>query len=81
MRVKQMIVDFAVIFCVTLVVSSIVTFLYSLLVHGTGQVDWGASFRLALIIGIVLPATGRRGQRADRSEDDAGLNGDADMAS
>ena len=81
MRAKHTIVDFAMTFCVTLVVSSIVAFSYSLLVHGTGQVDWGTSFRLALILGIVLPATGRFGQRADHSEDDSGRNSDADTAS
>jgi len=42
-------------FAIVLVVSIIVTFLYSLLVHGQGIVDWETAFRLAIIFGIVLP--------------------------
>ena len=35
-------------------VSALVTFIYSLLVHETGKVDWGTAFLLVIIIGIVL---------------------------
>jgi hypothetical protein len=37
-------------------VSVIVTYLYSLVAHGTGVIDWETSFRLAIIFAIVLPA-------------------------
>lgn len=37
-------------------VSVIVTYLYSLVAHGTGAIDWETSFRLAIIFAIVLPA-------------------------
>jgi hypothetical protein len=46
--------NFAVTFAIVLVVSVIVTFLYSLIVHGAGVIDWETSFRLAIILGIVL---------------------------
>jgi len=46
--------NFAITFAVVLVVSVIVTFLYSLIVHGAGVIDWETSFRLAIILGIVL---------------------------
>jgi hypothetical protein len=32
-----------------------VSFLYSLIVHGSGQVDWESAVRLGIILGIVLP--------------------------
>lgn len=41
-------------FALTLVVSSIVTFLYSLIVHRVGIVDWETAFRFAIILGIIL---------------------------
>ena len=45
-------------------VSVIVTYLYSLVVHGTGVIDWETSFRLAIIFAIVLPAL----REAERKE-------------
>jgi hypothetical protein len=38
------------------VVSAVVSYLYGLLAHGTGLVDWEGSFRFALILAIVFPA-------------------------
>jgi hypothetical protein len=55
MTIKQSLIDFAVFFAVTLVVAVSVTFLWNFLVHGTPLVDWETSFRVAIILGIVLP--------------------------
>ena len=57
MNIKQFLVGFATIFALTLVVAAIVSFLYSLIVHGTGVFDWELAFRLAIIFGLVLPIT------------------------
>lgn len=46
---------FVIVFAVTLVAATIVTYLYSLIVHGAGEFDWEMSFRLAIILGIALP--------------------------
>ena len=54
MNIKKMSVYFLWLFVLILVVSVIVTFLYSLIVHGTGIVDGETSFRLAIIFSIVL---------------------------
>jgi hypothetical protein len=40
---------------VTFVVAAVVTYLYSLIAHGSGAVDWDTAFELALIIGIAMP--------------------------
>lgn len=61
MNTAKYLVDFSAAFSITLLVSMIVTFLYSLLVHGIGVVDWETSFRLAFIFGIALPWINRRG--------------------
>jgi hypothetical protein len=55
MNIKKLGTDFAITFVLTLAVSILVTYLYSLVVHGSGVVDWEASFRLAIIFGIVIP--------------------------
>ena len=56
---KESLVLFVTTFAVTLVVMAIVTFLYSLIVHGAGVIDWERSFGLAIglaiALGIVLP--------------------------
>jgi uncharacterized membrane protein (DUF106 family) len=43
------------VFSLVVIVSAIVTYLYSLIVHGSGIIDWETSFRLAIIFAIVLP--------------------------
>jgi hypothetical protein len=53
MDIKKLLINFITTFALTLVVTAIVTFLYSLIVHGAGIVDWETSFRLAIILGIV----------------------------
>jgi hypothetical protein len=54
MTMKRIILYFLGISLLTFSVSAIVTFLYSLLVHSTNIVDWETSFRLGIILGIVL---------------------------
>ena len=54
MDMKKFAVDFVIIFAITLLVSVIVTFLYSLIVHGLGAIDWETSFRSAIVLAIVL---------------------------
>jgi len=55
MNIKKLLISFVTIFTVTLVVAAIVTFLYSLIIHSAGTIDWETSFRLAIILGIVVP--------------------------
>jgi len=54
MVIKEILTFFAGIFTVTFVVSVIVTFFYSWIAHGTAMAEWGASFRLAVILGFVM---------------------------
>jgi hypothetical protein len=55
MNIKNFLQGFAVMFVLVFAVSAVVSLLYSLLVHGTGIVDWESSIRFAFIFGIVLP--------------------------
>jgi hypothetical protein len=48
--------SFFVIFVLAFVVTAAVSFFYSLIVHGSGQVDWGSAIRLGIILGIILPS-------------------------
>lgn len=52
---KSILLDAIIIFVITLVVSAIVTYLYSLIVHGTGYIDWESAVRFAFIFGILFP--------------------------
>ena len=64
MNLKESLIVFVTTFAVTLVVMAIVTFLYSLIVHGAGTIAWERSFGLAIglaiALGIVLPWTRAR---------------------
>jgi hypothetical protein len=46
-----------------LVVTAAVTFRYNLILHSSVSVDWDTTFRLAIILGIVLPLTRTRGSK------------------
>ena len=58
---KKYITDFVLTFAVTLVVSAVVTYVYSLIAHGAGHVDWETAIRFAIILGIVLTWLKQRG--------------------
>jgi hypothetical protein len=55
MKALKFLRDFAVIFVLALVVASIVSYLFNLISEGAGTVDWETSFRMAVILGIILP--------------------------
>ena len=55
MNIKTYFTDFLTIFATTLIVAAVVTFLYSLIAHGAGAIDWETSFDLAIRFGIILP--------------------------
>lgn len=54
MNIKKLLPDFVTVFAITLLVSVIVTLLWSLSVHGAHTVDWETSFRLAVIFGVLV---------------------------
>jgi Na+-driven multidrug efflux pump len=67
MNFKKVLISFAIGFSVTLVASSLVTYLYSLGFHETAKIDWENSFRLAIIFGIVFPfLEARKGNPKDK---------------
>ncbi|MDZ7797914.1 MAG: hypothetical protein U5N56_13170 [Candidatus Marinimicrobia bacterium] len=55
MDFKKALVGFVTIFFITLIVSIAVTYLWSLGFHNTAKIDWETSFRLAIILGIIVP--------------------------
>jgi hypothetical protein len=54
MKIKNLVVEFVVVFAVALVTVALVTFLWNLIGHGESTVDWETSFRFAIIFGIIL---------------------------
>ena len=63
MNIKRTLVDFVIVFTVTLVVCVIVTLLWNLILHGAGKIDWETSFLFAILFGIILPWIERRGTK------------------
>lgn len=53
-NIKKLLIMFVSIFVLTLVVSAITNYLYSLITHGAGAIDWETSFRFAIIFGIIF---------------------------
>ena len=60
MNIKQYVIDFVVMFAVVFVVNLAVTFLYSLIVHGSGVIDWETAIRFGIMLGFILPWMRRR---------------------
>jgi hypothetical protein len=54
MNGKTLVVEFGAVFAVTLVTTALVTFLWNVVGHGTGVIDWVTSFRFAIIFGLIL---------------------------
>ena len=50
----KLLIGFVTLFVLTLVVSTIVIFLWNFIFHGTTTVDWETPFRLAIIFGIIF---------------------------
>lgn len=67
MNTKSYLIDMAITAVIAFLAAMVVTYLYNLLVHGTGQVNWETTFDLAIVMGIVLPLVAQR-----RGKDSAG---------
>jgi len=58
-----LLIDFVITFVITLMVAIIVTLLWNLIAHGSANIEWTTSFRLAIILGIALPIVNRVGKK------------------
>ena len=56
---KGFIMQFALFCVVSLVAAAAVTYLWTLVATGPGAVDWGTVIPLAIVVGIVVPLSGR----------------------
>ena len=59
MNLKRYAIDFALMFVIIFVENLIVTYLYSLIFHGMGAINWETAFQFAVTLGIVLPLVRR----------------------
>ena len=50
----RLIIGFLVYFVIVLIVAALVTFLYSLVFHGQGVIDWQTAFTFSIIFGLVF---------------------------
>lgn len=54
MNIKRLAVEFVTMFAMALVTTAIVTLLWNVIGHGASAIDWGTSFRSAILFGIIL---------------------------
>lgn len=59
MTVMSFLKSFVIILVLVFVVAAAVSFLYGLIVHRSGHVDWESAIRLGIILGIILPFVGK----------------------
>jgi len=55
MNIKKYLVYSWTVFAVTLIVSTIVSLLWNVIVHRPNTIDWETSFRFAILFGIIVP--------------------------
>ena len=55
MDIQKLVIDIITTFVLAFVVVVVVTYLWGLIFQGAAAVDWGTSFRLAIMLGIILP--------------------------
>lgn len=67
MNTKRVAQGFITYFILVFFVNMIVSFLYSLLMHGHGVADWESSLRFAIILGVVFPVAGELERNKKRS--------------
>lgn len=60
MKAGQFLTRFVIIFAIAFVVNAVVVYLWNLILHDEGAFDWGQSFIIALILGIILSLVKRK---------------------
>jgi hypothetical protein len=63
LKKRSWFVSLIMIFAITLVVTMVVTALWSLIAHGKAQIDWEISFLFAIVFSVVIPLSERWSQR------------------
>jgi hypothetical protein len=51
---KQFVKEFLITAAIASIATIAVTYLYNLIIHGVGLVDWRTTFRFAILFGLVL---------------------------
>lgn len=64
MRIQRLLVESASSFAIALVVTALVSWLWSSLSHRASTIDWETSFRFAIVFAILTPWIGTRLGRA-----------------
>jgi hypothetical protein len=57
MKAKNFLREFCILFVLAYLLSLTVSYLYTLLVHGIGIIDWNGSLRFGILLGIIIPAS------------------------
>jgi hypothetical protein len=63
MKFQSLLQGFLLVAPVSFATSVVVSYLYTLFVHGAGVADWEGSLRFGIIFGIVLPVVQAYGKK------------------
>jgi hypothetical protein len=63
MKFKAILQGFLLVAPIAFGASIIVSYLYGLLIHGVGVIDWEGGFRMGIILGIVIPVVQYYGKK------------------
>ncbi len=65
MSIRRSVVDAVIVFCVTLVISMVVSVLWNVIAHRPPTIDWETSVRFAIVLAILVPwIQTRRGKQS-----------------
>ena len=63
---RSVFIAFIQILVLVFVVTCVVTYLWNLIAHGSGAIDWGTAVRLGIILGVVLTWVNTRSRKSDQ---------------
>ena len=60
MDFKKIVIEFIIVFAISLLATLGINILWSWVFHGVAKIDWETSFRFAILFGIIFPIINSR---------------------
>jgi hypothetical protein len=66
MKIKNYLKEFFIVAAAAFIVVSLVSFIYNYVFHSDGKTEWATAFRLAVIMGLIIPRIQRCKQKSSK---------------